>query len=175
METSQLIPLITAIVPSIIIGAVAYFFFKQYTETEAGKSRYRLHQENQKIALPLRLQAYERLTLFTERMAIGALVTRVKAHSGDINAYANVLTASIDQEFEHNLAQQIYVSPGCWNVIRTAKNTTISIIRKTAQSENVSTSDELRETLLRDLLENTSPSDTALSYIKNEIGEIMNI
>ena len=58
-------------------------------------------------------------------------------------------------------------------MIRAAKNATISIIRKTNMSDKVHNSDRLRETILRDLMDNHAPSETGLSYIKREVGELI--
>lgn len=126
-------------------------------------------RENRKVALPIKLQAYERLALFLERTAPGNLLFRVKANSEDPTMYANLLIASIEQEFEHNLAQQIYVSVDCWDYIKTAKNATISMIRKASAKEDLETADQLREHVLRGLIEKQPPSQAALAFIKKEV------
>ena len=64
MEFESFLQVVFSIVPSIIVGVIAYFFFKMHTENEEGRRRYLIHKEAQKTAMPLRLQAYERLSLF---------------------------------------------------------------------------------------------------------------
>lgn len=174
MDSSHITLIAFSCIPAILIASLAYYFIQSQAKENAARHRFRLHQENQKIALPLRLQAYERLTLFLERIAIGNLVTRTKPYSDNLADYEQLLINTIDQEFEHNLTQQIYISSDCWNVIRTAKSATISIIRKTAMLEKVSSSDDLKEKLLRQLLDNTPPTDGALAFIKTELIEIFN-
>ena len=169
MDASKFIELLSFTIPSLITGLVAYYFFDAHLKNEEGKRRYRLMQENQKQALPLRLQAYERLSLFLERITPANLLIRVSPLNDDKNNYENLLINMIDQEFEHNLTQQIYVSDNAWTIIRTAKNATIQIIRKTNMSERVTNAEKLRETILSDLLENQPPSNIALSYLKNEV------
>ena len=169
MDASKFIELLSNTIPSLITGVVAYYFFDSHLKNEEGKRRYRLMQENQKQALPLRLQAYERLSLFLERITPANLLIRVSPLNDDKNHYENLLINMIDQEFEHNLTQQIYVSDNAWTIIRTAKNATIQIIRKTNMSERVTNAEKLRETILSDLLENQPPSNIALSYLKNEV------
>lgn len=132
-----------------------------------------MHQENQKSALPLRLQAYERMALFVERITLGNLLIRVKPVSQGKEDYENLLTRTIDMEFEHNLAQQIYLSGECWNVIKTTKNATIGMIRKTSKREDVENADQLREKLLTGLMDQASPTDAALEYIKKEVRRII--
>ena len=58
-------------------------------------------------------------------------------------------------------------------MVRTAKSATAALIRKTNMSDKVDTSDRLRETILRDLMDTTAPSETALQFIKQEVSEII--
>jgi len=171
--SDQLLNLAFNLLPAVVVAVLAFYFFNAHTKQEDGRRRFLLHKDNQKNALPQRLQAYERLALFLERIAPGNLLTRVKPYSDDEDDYESLLVRTIEQEFEHNLAQQIYVTQECWNVIRASKNATISIIRKTNMSDKIDSSDRLRETILRDLMDNQAPSETGLSYIKKEVGEFI--
>lgn len=162
--------LVSVLLSSIIVGGIAYYFFKTHVEHLQKKQQLDLRLKYRKETLPIRLQAYERLALLSERLSLGNLLNRVKPISQDKNAYEDLLIKTIDQEFEHNLVQQIYVSNQCWNVIKTAKNTSISKIRKTNMSDNITDAHKLRETLLRDLLDQkNSPHDLALQMIKKEM------
>ena len=82
-----------------------------------------------------------------------------------------MLIKSIENEFEHNLSQQIYMTDECWNIIKAAKSATIQMIRKAGMSESDS-ADKLREDILNETMEKSSPSATALAYVKKEIGEL---
>lgn len=171
MDYSKLIDIAAYTLPSLITGGVAYFFFNAYLKNEDGRRRFLLHKDAQKNALPLRLQAYERMALFLERINPGKLLVRIAPLSTDKVDYEALLIRHIEQEFEHNLTQQVYISDDCWNVILTAKNTIIQTIRKTTlKAENA---DKLREMILTDLMEAQSPTVLALSFIKNEITEII--
>ncbi|NBW28479.1 MAG: hypothetical protein EBR38_07925 [Flavobacteriaceae bacterium] len=169
METSKLIELLSYTLPAIITGVVAYYFFNLHTKNEERRRRYLLNKDTQKDSLPLRLQAFERMTLFLERINPGKLLIRISPNSEDKNEYENLLISQIEQEFEHNLTQQIYMSDECWTVIITAKNATIQMIRRTNMSERVDTANKLREVIMNDLMDKQSPSAVALSYIKNEV------
>ena len=169
MNVSTLFELFSYTLPALVTAVVCYYFFDAHLKNEDGRRRYRLLQENQKQALPLRLQAYERLSLFLEHISPANLLIRVSPLNDDKNHYENLLINMIDQEFEHNLTQQIYVTDETWTIIRTAKNATIQIIRKSNMSERVTNADKLRETILNDLLENQPPSSLALKFLKNEV------
>lgn len=169
MET-KIIELFAYAIPTIITGLIAYYFFNAHTKNEEGRRRFLLHKEAQKDALPIRLQAYERMTLFLERITPSKLLIRISPLSKDKDAYETLLIRSIEDEFDHNLTQQIYLSDECWNIIRAAKNATIQLIRKSAM--NSDSADKLREAVLNQLLEKQPPSNAALAFIKNEVSSL---
>ncbi|APA65681.1 MAG: hypothetical protein ABJO28_08380 [Maribacter dokdonensis] len=171
MNSDQIFQLFAYLIPSVVTGAIAFYFFRMHTNNEEGRRRFLLHKDSQKDTLPVRLQAYERMALFLERIAIPSLVVRVSPQSDDKNAYENLLIKSIETEFDHNLSQQIYMTDECWNVIKAAKSATIQMIRKAAMS-NTETADKLREDILNETMDKTSPSATALSFVKKEIGDL---
>lgn len=167
---NKIIELFAYAIPTIITGLIAYYFFNAHTKNEEGRRRYLLHKEAQKDALPIRLQAYERMTLFLERITPSKLLIRISPLSKDKDAYETLLIRSIEDEFDHNLTQQIYLSDECWNIIRAAKNATIQLIRKSAM--NSDSADKLRENVLNQLLEKQPPSNAALAFIKDEVGNL---
>ena len=171
MTGDDILQLFAYLLPAVVTGAVAFYFFRLHTRNEEGRRRFLLHKDSQKNTLPIRLQAYERMALFLERISMTNLVVRVAPKSPDKSDYENLLIRTIENEFEHNLSQQIYMTDECWNVIKAAKNATIQAIRKSAMSEAES-ADKLREDLLSDTMDKSSPSATALSYVKKEIGEL---
>ncbi|WP_417887169.1 hypothetical protein [Zunongwangia sp.] len=173
MNNSDLLQLLYNTLPALIVGGVAFYFFKTYSENENRRRRFLLHQETQKTALPLKLQAYERMALFLERISPGNLLIRIRPETTDKIKYSNTLIAAIDQEFEHNLAQQIYVSNECWNYIKTAKNATISLIRQTAADNKVENAAMLQEKVLTVLMDQDSPTVAALSFVKSEVREFV--
>ncbi len=171
MTGEGIFQLFAYLLPAVVTGAVAFYFFRLHTNNEEGRRRFLLHKDTQKNTLPIRLQAYERMALFLERIAIPSLVVRVAPKSTDKNAYEQLLIKSIETEFDHNLSQQIYMTDECWNIIKAAKSATIQMIRKAAMSETDS-ADKLREDILTETMDKTSPSSTALSYVKKEIGDL---
>jgi hypothetical protein len=171
MTGGEIFQLFAYLLPAVVTGAVAFYFFRLHTNNEEGRRRFLLHKDTQKNTLPIRLQAYERMALFLERIAIPSLVVRVSPKSADKNAYEQLLIKSIETEFDHNLSQQIYMTDECWNIIKAAKSATIQMIRKAAMSETDS-ADKLRQDILTETMDKTSPSATALSYVKKEIGDL---
>lgn len=172
VEVTQIISYVAYLLPAIVVGIVAYYFFRGHTANEEGRRRYLVQKEAQKQVLPLRLQAYERIALYLERIDPNKLLIRVKPYSDSKEDYENLLINNIEQEYEHNLAQQIYVTPECWNLVVASKNATIHIIRQAGMQEKDGNVDKMRENIIQNFMEEVSPSQKALTYVKGEVAEL---
>jgi hypothetical protein len=173
MKLDQILELLSFTLPAIVTGAVAYYFFLTHTKSEEVKMKLSMVKANRKQALPVRLQAYERMTLFLERMNPSNLLLRITSINDDKKAYATSLINTIEQEFEHNISQQIYISEKCWSVIVASKNATVHIIKKSSENETIRTAQQLREEILKMVLNSSSPSTAALSFIKEEVRDFI--
>ncbi len=171
-EAVQVLNYFAYLLPAVVVGIVAYYFFKGHTANEEGRRRYLIQKEAQNKIIPARLQAYERITLLLERIDPNKLLLRVKPFSEEVDKYEANLIKNIEQEFDHNVTQQIYVSLECWNMVQAAKNATIQIIRQASMHENQNSADEMREYVLRSMMEEVTPSQKALAYIKKEVSEL---
>lgn len=169
----EYLPLALIIIIAAGLGLLMGFkYLEKFIKNEDNRRMFLLHKELQKQALPIRLQAYERLTLFLERIKPNQLLLRITPSGADKFIYEKALVQAITDEFEHNITQQIYITKETWNVILTAKNTTITIIRNASRNEEVADTQKMREHILTQLLEKESPSDVAIEYIKKEIQKI---
>lgn len=172
MNTDNILEILTYTLPSVVTGLVALYFFKYHMSNEEKRRNYLLRKDKQNLALPLRLQAYERLALFLERISPEKLLIRVKPSGNNSISYLNKLILNIEQEYEHNLAQQIYITDDCWNAVVTSKNAIAQMIRTAAANSEVDTAEQLREKILKESVENDNPTQVALSYLKNEVKSI---
>lgn len=172
MDSTKILELLSYTIPAIVTGVVALYFFKFHTKNENNRRNYLLRRDKQNVALPLRLQAYERMALFLERISPDKLLVRVSPTSTDKVAYLRKLINTVESEFEHNLAQQIYITDDCWNVIKTAKNATLNLAREAMTAGENKDAKAMREDILQQMVEKESPSGTALSFIKNEVKKI---
>lgn len=82
----------------------------------------------------LRLQAYERLVLLTERIALPNLISRLNQPGISAAEMKLILTENIKQEFEYNSTQQLYVSPVSWDAVRNLKEQNIMVIHQVASA-----------------------------------------
>lgn len=159
-------------IPALVTGLITYYFFKEHTKNEDGRRRYLLQKDIQVSSMPTRLQAYERMSLFLERISPNKLLIRVAPIGTSKEDYESLLIKNIEQEFEHNLSQQIYVSDDCWGVISATKNATIQLIRKASLLEKTDSANKLREVVLTEMMERQPPSNTGLSFIKKEVHDL---
>nr|WP_314289177.1 hypothetical protein [uncultured Capnocytophaga sp.] len=171
--TDQITTFIMYCIPALIVGGIAFYFFRMHIQNEDKKRFFLLHKENQKYTLPVRLQAYERMTLFLERITPQQLFLRIPPRNFSKQEYEMLLVNSIDEEFEHNLAQQIYLSEQLWNIIRTAKMATIHAIRKTALSTEVKDANGMVEAVFKEFIDKSTPSANALSHLKEEVRQLL--
>jgi hypothetical protein len=172
MDSTRIIELLSYTLPTLIMAFIAYNFFELYTKNETEKRKYLQQKDTKLDSLSLRLQAYERMTLFLERINLSQLLVRIAPISNVKNDYQNFIIAQIEQEFEHNITQQIYISDECWSVIMTAKNATIQMILLATNNEKIDNANQLREFMLKDLFDKPSPSNAALLFIKDEVAKL---
>lgn len=118
--------------PALVVFLTAYFLFRDMLENSQRQREFEFRVEKQGQVTPVRLQAYERLTMFLERISPQSLLTRTL--SADISAaqFHYELLKQIRQEYEHNLSQQIYVSVPAWEALRGAKESLIMLINQAA-------------------------------------------
>lgn len=123
-----------------------------------------------KAILPLQLQAYERLVLLVERINLQNLIGRIFQPGLTAIDMQVGLIQTIKAEFEHNIAQQIYVSPIAWEAVKTLKEQTITIINQVAsQLPPDATAMDLNKQILEIFLQaETSPSELTSQILNAE-------
>lgn len=102
------------------------------TEFSAMKKSLDEHKNNDPETLRLRLQAYERITLLTERIALQNLLSRNTNAGLSCRQMQITLIDAIKQEYDYNMSQQIYVSPEVWRAVNNLKEQNIYIINQLA-------------------------------------------
>jgi len=130
------------ILPAAITGFVAYYMFNGFLNNTVKEKKLALLAQQKKESLPT-----------------------------NTNDYLELLIANINQEFEHNLVQQIYISDETWTAIYAAKNAVINKLKKVA--ENASSAMDLRENVLIDYSKSTPPTETAIVFIKKEVRKLL--
>ena len=128
--------------------------------------------ETMRVLTPIRLQAYERMALFLERISPESLVLRCWQPGMDLKLLQGVMTKNIRDEWEHNLSQQVYLSPELWTRIREAKDETINLVNSAAVSlTDTPDPTRLAATIFASAADR-SPVDNALSAMHDELHEL---
>jgi len=120
-EVSVWFYLLLVCLPALIVFATCYLLIKQFFKNKEQLELLAIQKGASTSVLPLKLQAYERLILFFERIHIPSLVARIKTKKMSSGDLQSALMIAIQQEFEHNVTQQMYVSDKLWEIIRVAK------------------------------------------------------
>lgn len=131
MET--LLEIIKLTIPGMLTFLAAYFVLKMYLDNQQKLQQLKMQQEQVQAGLPMRLQAYERLSLFCERIAIPSLLLRVRREGMSASELRIGLLIAIQQEYEHNITQQVYVSSQLWEIIKLARDESINFISIVAE------------------------------------------
>lgn len=160
--------------PAVIVGATAYLLLKALLEERQRIDKALLRNDAQKITLPLRLAAYERLMLLCDRAEIPNAMLRVRMPGMKVKELRAVLLVAINQEFEHNVSQQLYVSDTLWQIIRMARNNTLAMATMTGSELDPEAPDEvLAHALLVAVDEQgLTPMQTAVMAVRTEASQL---
>jgi hypothetical protein len=166
-----IIGILTYLLPAIVVYFAAKYIMDSYLKNEERKRSARKLSENDQVIFPLKLQACERLILLLERITPVQAVNRAMHPGMTALELQMTLLRNIREEFEHNIAQQLYVSQDCWGSIKSAKEEVIRVINLSASEagDGASSADMAQNLLiLWSGLEN-DPIQTTIKQTKNEI------
>ncbi len=162
------------LLPAILVLYAMYITMKSILVKELEKKMLELKTESSKTVLPVRLQAYERLALFLERISPRNLILRLNSSGLTAREFQHVLLHEVREEYNHNLSQQIYLSEGLWDLISKTVDQIIAMINTSAENmeEKADGKDLAREVFNAISREKTDPVRPALSAIRAEISEL---
>ncbi len=168
---NDILEILKYIVPALVVFGTSYYLLKNFLDNEYKKQLVEARQAHQKVITPIRLQAFERLSIFLERIHPASMVTRIHKQNMTARALQSELLQNIRTEFEHNLSQQIYVSNSTWESVRAAKEETIKIINlASAKVSDGATGIDLMKAILDIITQMEKiPSQIALENLKKEV------
>lgn len=95
-----------------------------------------------------RVQGYERITLFLERLKPSNLVTKFDRTLAP-HEFIFLVEKTINEEFDYNASQQLYLTKDLWKNVVNCKNNTLHILHKTYENLNEnSTLDDFKTVFL---------------------------
>jgi len=162
------------VLPSVITFLTAFFLVRNFLERDYKNQMMAMKGENQKMITPLRLQAYERLIILLERTNLSSLITRTHKAGMSARMLQSELLKNIRTEFDHNIAQQLYVTNKSWDSIKTAKEETIKTINIAATQVSDSAPAMDLVNILFDIITKVDrlPTEIAIDILKMEARQL---
>jgi hypothetical protein len=170
----ELLEILKYVLPSVVVFFTSYFVIRLFLENEFKKKQSEFKQLSGNITLPIRLQSYERLVLFLERISPSSLLIRVYNTNLSASQFQMTLIKTIREEFEHNLSQQVYVSSQAWELVKNAKEEMLKLINTSMGelNDNAASSDLSKKIFEKSVLTNKLPVTMAIEHLKNEIRQL---
>ena len=166
--------LLKLLLPSLLVFLAGYLAIERLLRAESNRRKAEIAVDRQKISTPIRLQAYERLVLYLERISPESLLIRVNQPKLTAKKLQSNLLTNIRTEWEHNLSQQLYISNKAWSIVKNAKENVIKLINTCSDKiEGDKPSILLSKIILERLVElDEHPTNKAIEFLKKEVNDL---
>lgn len=162
-------------IPALCVLLATWLVMRQFYKAEADKRLWELKRLSQKEISPLRLRAYERLTLLLERTTPEHMLVELNLAEMTVLQVQQHLIRTIRLEYEHNLSQQVYVSAEVWAMIQNSKEQTIAFVNSIVQQlPPESTALDYAKAMITAYSSNgDTPNELALLALKKEAQSLL--
>jgi hypothetical protein len=159
------------LIPASVVLYAAYLLVRTFIQRELDLRKLEVRSRSIETILPNRLQAYERMTLFLERISPQNLLIRLSASGMLAREFHQLLLSEIRNEYNHNVSQQVYMSQDVWDLIKNAKEDLIVSINDAASEMNMESSslDLSKKIFEKAVNKPVDPIAHALTELKKEI------
>ncbi len=172
MEEVKLIAeILKYILPALAVMGGVYMTLQYSRKQEAQKESMAIRGQAMSKMVPLRLQAYERAVLFLERISPENLLMRLDYKGMSTRQFWKELQLSVREEYEHNMAQQLYISPDAWKELKLAKEAVLTLINTCGKSTppNAPALDLARKILVVNKEAGDQQTQSAIQFLKEDI------
>ena len=158
-------------IPTIISLVAVYFIIDKLLKQEAKRREFEIFKMQKDLVMPRRLAAYERLTLFLQRIQPESMLTRFQFDKMNALQLQQLLLQSVRTEFEHNMAQQVYVSHKVWGLVLNSRESICQLINMAAaKCQPEAQAMELAQNLLEMYaFSDETPIDLAMQQMRREV------
>jgi len=162
------------LLPASVVLYAVFLMVRAFISKEIELKRLEVRGRSIETILPVRLQAYERITLFLERISPQNLLVRLNNPAYSARDFQKILLDEIRNEYNHNVSQQVYMSEEVWNMVKNAKEDLIIQINEAAgaMKDDATSIDLARQIFQMGLDKKVEPLTHALSELKREIQQI---
>src|ERR1700744_205766 len=153
---------------------IAFYLLKPHLDKTERIQMLELKKSVANETLPLRLQAYERIILFIERINPENMIIRLNAPEYTAADLHSIIITEIRNEYQHNITQQVYVSSRAWSVVKRVKDDTVNIVAAAYNSlPQGATALDLGRTILVQLSQaENNPYDIGADIIRSEVEQL---
>jgi hypothetical protein len=163
-----ILEIIKITIPALIVFLTVYVMMKYHYKKVFSLEAMKLRNDSANSTMPLRLQAYERLALFCERISPDNMLLRFRSKASSGKDLERIMILAIKQEYDHNLTQQIYVSESLWKIIDICKSQVKEIISSAGKAKESDNPNVFAEIILN-ALDESNPVQTTLKAIRKEV------
>jgi hypothetical protein len=162
------------VIPAGLVLYAMYLTVKTFLSKDMERKLVEMRMKNTELVLPVRLQAYERMCLFLERISPNNLILRLNDPSFTARHFQQVLLSEIREEFNHNLSQQVYMSDKSWSLVKKSMEDVNVLINQAAQglAPEAKGIDLAKAVFEKIILNESDPTEEALRFVKNEIRQV---
>jgi hypothetical protein len=162
-------------IPAVLVLITAWLILRNMIKNDQDKRKQEIILQSSRAVVPIRLQAYERIVLFLERISLESLLVRTNSPGMSAAELHSAILNTIRSEFEHNLSQQIYMSQQAWEVVKNARSSTVKLINSEFEKTPRTASGlDFSKHLLERVMElDKEPTKTAVEFIKNEVSRLI--
>lgn len=162
------------ILPAGAVLLTTIWFLRNRVTEDMRAGHFELKKQRQEFFLPHRVEAYQRAVLLMERIHPNSLVMRLHNPGLPAMAMQSKLLESIREEYEHNIAQQLFIKPQTWELVQRSKEETIKIInlagsQMTATSIGMDLASKIFE-LVAEI--GVMPTEIAVQALKKDLQEL---
>jgi hypothetical protein len=171
---SILLDILKLTVAGVGVVWVAFYLIKPYLDKSERLQVLELKKSADNQTLPLRLQAYERIVLFVERINPSNLLVRISGAGQSAAELHYMAVQELNNEYQHNITQQVYVSSRAWAVVRRLKDDTANLLNTTLRGlpENATALDFSRALLTHLSQVENNPYEVAAGMIHKDLEEL---
>lgn len=166
--------LLKLVIPAALVLYGMYITVKLLLEREADRHRYDVQGRYTETVVPIRLQAYERMVLFLERISPNNLLLRLNGSATTTLEFQQRLLQEIRDEYNHNLSQQVYMTENAWDFVQSAMNDVSTIINQASGDVHPDApAIELSKKIFERIIQrDRQPTADALKVVKTEIQQM---
>jgi hypothetical protein len=170
-----IVDLLKFIIPSIIVFSATYIMMRQFLEEDYKKKLLEIREKNLGVITPIKLQAYERLTILLERIAPENLVMMLSQPRQSATELRVLILNQVTEEFNHNISQQIYISTQSWELIKIIREQVLTIVDNSYKSlpESAKGTDLGKAIISELMLQKNHPTRGGIEFLKKEIALVM--